>query len=175
MARKGRGKPAAAPKPKFDVEEIRPYVTDEWGRVAKEVEKYEERHHKNIRKSVGRLRAAYNAAMRKLQETGEAKDFQVEIAEQVKKGNDLGKVKGELNNELGDIKAGPMIKLLYSVQENISSKVAEVTGATTTEMKARAALMSGKMKLKGPLVKALRLSPLVDRLNEVISTIPTEY
>ena len=139
MARKGRGKPAAAPKPKFDVEEIRPYVTDEWGRVAKEVEKYEERHHKNIRKSVGRLRAAYNAAMRKLQETGEAEDFQVEIAEQVKKGNDLGKVKGELNNELGDIKAGPMIKLLYSVQENISSKVAEVTGATTTEMKARAA------------------------------------
>jgi len=43
------------------------------------------------------------------------------------------------------------------------------------EMKARAALMSGKMKLKGPLVKALRLSPLVDRLNEVIATIPTEY
>ena len=43
------------------------------------------------------------------------------------------------------------------------------------EMKARAALMSGKMKLKGPLVRALRLSPLVDRLNEVIATIPTEY
>ena len=43
------------------------------------------------------------------------------------------------------------------------------------EMKARAALMSGKMKLKGPLVKALKLSPLVDRLNEVIATIPTEY
>lgn len=43
------------------------------------------------------------------------------------------------------------------------------------EVKARAALMSGKMKLKGPLVKALRLSPLVDRLNEVIATIPTQY
>ena len=43
------------------------------------------------------------------------------------------------------------------------------------ELKARAALRSGKMKLKGPLVKALRLSPLVDRLNEVIATIPTEY
>ena len=43
------------------------------------------------------------------------------------------------------------------------------------ETKARAALMSGKMRLKGPLVKALRLSPLVDRLNAVISTIPTEY
>ena len=43
------------------------------------------------------------------------------------------------------------------------------------ELKARAALMSGKMKLKGPLVTALRLSPLVDRLNEVIATIPTDY
>ena len=43
------------------------------------------------------------------------------------------------------------------------------------ELKARAALMSGKMKMKGPLVKALRLAPLVDRLNEVIATIPTDY
>ena len=43
------------------------------------------------------------------------------------------------------------------------------------ELKARRALMSGKMKLKGPLVKALKLSPLVDRLNEVIATIPAEY
>jgi len=43
------------------------------------------------------------------------------------------------------------------------------------EVKARSALMSGKMKLKGPLVKALKLSPLVDRLNEVIATIPTEF
>jgi putative sterol carrier protein len=43
------------------------------------------------------------------------------------------------------------------------------------ELKARRALMSGKMKLKGPLVKALKLSPLVDRLNEVIATIPTEF
>ena len=43
------------------------------------------------------------------------------------------------------------------------------------ELKARRALMSGKMKLRGSLVKALRLSPLVDRLNEVIATIPTEF
>jgi putative sterol carrier protein len=49
------------------------------------------------------------------------------------------------------------------------------TRISRAELKARAALMSGKMKLKGPLVKALRLSPLVDRLNEVIATIPTEY
>jgi len=43
------------------------------------------------------------------------------------------------------------------------------------ELKARAALMSGKMTLKGNLVKALRLSPVVDRLNEVLATIPTLY
>lgn len=43
------------------------------------------------------------------------------------------------------------------------------------ELKARAALMSGKMKLKGNLVKALRLAPVVDRLNEVLATIPTRY
>ena len=43
------------------------------------------------------------------------------------------------------------------------------------ELKARAALMSGKMTLKGNLVKALTLSPTVDRLNEVIATVPTEF
>jgi putative sterol carrier protein len=43
------------------------------------------------------------------------------------------------------------------------------------ELKARAALMSGKLTLKGNLVKALRLAPVVDRLNEVLSTIPTDY
>ena len=43
------------------------------------------------------------------------------------------------------------------------------------ELKARSALMSGKLSLKGNLVKALSLAPVVDRLNQVLSTIPTEY
>jgi putative sterol carrier protein len=43
------------------------------------------------------------------------------------------------------------------------------------ELKARSALMSGKLTLKGNLVKALRLAPVVDRLNEVLATIPSEY
>jgi putative sterol carrier protein len=43
------------------------------------------------------------------------------------------------------------------------------------ELKARSALMSGRLTLTGNLVKALRLAPLVDRLNEVLATIPTEY
>jgi putative sterol carrier protein len=43
------------------------------------------------------------------------------------------------------------------------------------KLKSRAALMTGKLTLKGNLVKALRLAPMVDRLNEVLATIPTEY
>jgi len=43
------------------------------------------------------------------------------------------------------------------------------------ELKSRAALMSGKLTLKGNLVKALRLAPVVDRLNEVLATIPTDF
>ena len=43
------------------------------------------------------------------------------------------------------------------------------------ELKARSALMSGKLTLKGNLVKALRLAPVVDRLNGVLATIPTDY
>ena len=43
------------------------------------------------------------------------------------------------------------------------------------ELGARSALMSGKLSLKGNLVKALSLAPVVDRLNQVLSTIPTEY
>ncbi|MBN2005071.1 MAG: SCP2 sterol-binding domain-containing protein [Anaerolineae bacterium] len=43
------------------------------------------------------------------------------------------------------------------------------------KLKARSALMSGKMHLKGNLITALRLAPVVDRLNQVLSTIPTVY
>ncbi len=43
------------------------------------------------------------------------------------------------------------------------------------KLKARSALMSGKMHLKGNFITALRLAPVVDRLNQVLSTIPTIY
>ena len=43
------------------------------------------------------------------------------------------------------------------------------------EMGSRSALMSGKLMLKGNMVKALSLSAIVDRMNKVLSTIPTEY
>ena len=46
---------------------------------------------------------------------------------------------------------------------------------TRAEMGAQKALMTGKLKLRGNMVKALRLASLADRLNKVLSTIPAEY
>ncbi len=43
------------------------------------------------------------------------------------------------------------------------------------ELGSRSALMGGKLKLQGNMVKALSLSSVVDRMNKVLATIPTEY
>jgi putative sterol carrier protein len=43
------------------------------------------------------------------------------------------------------------------------------------ELKARSARMSGKLILKGNLVKVLRLALVVDWLNEMLTTIPTDH
>ena len=46
---------------------------------------------------------------------------------------------------------------------------------TRGELGAQKALMTLKLKLKGNMVKALKLASLADRLNKVLATIPTEY
>ena len=46
---------------------------------------------------------------------------------------------------------------------------------TRAELGAHTALMTGKLKLKGNMVKALKLAPLADRINKVFSTLPTIY
>jgi putative sterol carrier protein len=43
------------------------------------------------------------------------------------------------------------------------------------EMGAQVALMSGKLKLKGNMIKALKLASIVDRLNKVISRVEADY
>ena len=43
------------------------------------------------------------------------------------------------------------------------------------ELGSRAALMNGKLKLQGNMVKALSLSAVVDRMNKVLATIPARY
>jgi putative sterol carrier protein len=49
---------------------------------------------------------------------------------------------------------------------------ARVTQGTLSSQRA---LMSGKLKLKGNMVKALKLASLSDRINKIMSQIPTEY
>ena len=43
------------------------------------------------------------------------------------------------------------------------------------ELGAVRALTSRKISLRGNMAKALRLAPLVDKLNKVLATIPTDY
>jgi putative sterol carrier protein len=49
---------------------------------------------------------------------------------------------------------------------------AQISQAT---LGAQRALMTGQLKLKGNMVKALKLASLVDRLNKIIATVPTEF
>ncbi len=46
---------------------------------------------------------------------------------------------------------------------------------TRAELGAQRALMTGKLKLKGNMAKALKLAALADRMNKVLSTIPSDY
>jgi putative sterol carrier protein len=64
---------------------------------------------------------------------------------------------------------------LPEAEFTITSDYETFAQISQAQLKARAALMSGRMTLKGNLVKALRLASVVDRLNEVLSTIPTQY
>lgn len=43
------------------------------------------------------------------------------------------------------------------------------------KMKSQRALMTGKLKLRGNMVKALKLASLADRMNAVIATVPTNF
>ncbi len=43
------------------------------------------------------------------------------------------------------------------------------------ELSSRSALMGGKLKLQGNMVKALSLASIVDRFNKILSTIECEY
>ena len=57
----------------------------------------------------------------------------------------------------------------------VSGDYKTFAGITRGELSAQKALMTLKLKLKGNMVKALKLASLADRLNKVLATIPTEY
>ena len=44
-----------------------------------------------------------------------------------------------------------------------------------SQLKSQRALMTGKLKLKGNMVKALKLASIADRMNKVISEIPASF
>jgi putative sterol carrier protein len=44
-----------------------------------------------------------------------------------------------------------------------------------SELGSRSALMNGKLRLQGNMVKALSLASIVDRFNKILSEIPCEY
>ncbi|HPI92743.1 MAG TPA: SCP2 sterol-binding domain-containing protein [Deltaproteobacteria bacterium] len=46
---------------------------------------------------------------------------------------------------------------------------------TQGKIKSQRALMSGKLKLKGNMVKALKLASLADRMNKIFEKIPARY
>jgi putative sterol carrier protein len=74
--------------------------------------------------------------------------------------------------------------LVGTSDDEVASKEAEfrIIGEYDTfakiskaELGARSALMRNRIKLKGNMVKALRLSSVVDKLNKIIATVPTDY
>jgi putative sterol carrier protein len=57
----------------------------------------------------------------------------------------------------------------------ITGKYETFARITRAELSSHKALMTGKLKLKGNMVKALKLAAIADRMNKVLSRIPTSY
>ncbi len=57
----------------------------------------------------------------------------------------------------------------------ISGSYATFAAISRAELGSQRALMTGRLRMKGNMAKALRLAPLADRINKVLSTIPAEY
>ena len=64
---------------------------------------------------------------------------------------------------------GPEAEFYITGSYDVFSKISKA------EMGSQKALMNGQLKLKGNMVKALKLASLCDRLNKVIATIETEF
>lgn len=64
---------------------------------------------------------------------------------------------------------GPAAEFVISGDYETFAKISRA------ELGAQKALMGGKLKLRGNMVKALKLASLVDRVNKIISTIPARF
>jgi hypothetical protein len=70
--------------------------------------------------------------------------------------------------EVGEGK-GPAAEFIISGDYETFAKISRA------ELGAQKALMGGKLKLRGNMVKALKLASLVDRVNKIIATIPARF
>ncbi len=69
----------------------------------------------------------------------------------------------------GEVKELPVAEFVITGDYEVFSKMSRA------EMGSQRALMSGKLKLKGNMVKALKLAAVSDRVNKVLSQVPAEY
>ncbi len=76
---------------------------------------------------------------------------------------------GEIDKVLVGEGDGPEAEFYISGDYEIFAQISRA------ELGSQKALMGGKLKLKGNMVKALKLASLCDRLNKVIATIDTEF
>ena len=77
------------------------------------------------------------------------------------------------NGALADVRTGagdpPDAEFRITGDYDVFARITQGT------LKSQRALMGGKLKLKGNMVKALKLASLADRMNKVLADIPTNY
>jgi len=81
----------------------------------------------------------------------------------------LSFVDGKIGELIIDEGSGPDAEFVITGDYEIFAAISR------TELNAQKALMSGKIKLKGNMVKALKLVSIIDRINKITATIPTEF
>ena len=81
----------------------------------------------------------------------------------------VGFAEGTVENVLVGEGDGPKAEFIISGDYDVFAKISRA------ELGAQKALMGGLLKLKGNMVKALKLASLSDRLNKIIATIETEF
>lgn len=109
------------------------------------------------------------------------------------KAADMPKVSAAMNNQYKNCPDGKNRFYYVSIVDGLLDKIEVGEGdgpdaefkiigdyqvfaqVTRCEMNAQKALMSGKFKFKGNLVKGLKLASLADRLNKISAEIPTEF
>ena len=79
------------------------------------------------------------------------------------------------------VENGNVVELVVSDQEppkaefTLTGDYETFAKLTRGDLSGRSALMGRKINLKGNLIKAIKLSAVSDRMNKILSKIPTEY